>query len=265
MTRRATTADELTIAYDDRGVGEPALICLPGWCSDRSQFAPLIDRLAASRRTIVLDWRGHGDSDTPDGDYGYAEMREDLVAVINDAGVERVVPVAAAHAGWAALDLRRRLQERVVGIAAISWMVMGAPPPFIAGLQRMQEPDGWDQVRDQLFVMWRGGGDHRGVEEQIARMRAFGSETWMRAGREIESAYRANGSPVEVLSTFDPPTPFLHVYAQPNDPQIFEAQMNFAEKHPWFMVHRVDAKSHFPQFEVADEVAQTIEEFAAKL
>ncbi len=265
MTAHATTADGLTITYDDRGVGEPAVVCLPGWCSDRFQFAPLIDRLAFNRRTMVLDWRGHGDSDIPAGDYGYADMIEDILAVINDAGVERVVPVAAAHAGWAALELGRRLPERVPGMVAISWMVMGAPPPFIAGLQRMQEPDGWDEVRDQLFAMWRGGGNHSGVEEQIAHMSAFGSETWMRAGREIEGAYRANGAPVEVLSNFDPPTPFLHVYAQPNDPVILEAQRTFADNHPWFRVHRVDAKSHFPQFELPDEVARLIEEFVAKL
>jgi pimeloyl-ACP methyl ester carboxylesterase len=94
-------------------------------------------------------------------------------------------------------------------------------------------------------------------------MSVFGSDTWMRAGREIEAAYRANGAPIEVLATFDPPTPFLHLYAQSSDPAILQAQTTFAENHPWFTVHRVDAQSHSPQFEVPGEVVQVIEEFAA--
>lgn len=68
MASQATTKDGVGIAYDDPGVGEPALLCLPGWCSDRFQFLPLIDRLSDNRRTIVLDWRGHGESYGPADD-----------------------------------------------------------------------------------------------------------------------------------------------------------------------------------------------------
>jgi pimeloyl-ACP methyl ester carboxylesterase len=188
MASRATTKDGVSIAYDDRGVGEPVFVCLPGWCSDRFQFSPIVDHLSSRGRTIVLDWRGHGESGTLDNDYGHDEMTEDVLAVIDAAGVERMIPVAAAHAGWAALDLCRRLDNRVAGLVFISWMVMGAPPPFIAGLRRMQQPDGWAEVRDQLFQMWRGEGSNPGVEQQIARMNSYGADTWMRAGREIESA-----------------------------------------------------------------------------
>jgi pimeloyl-ACP methyl ester carboxylesterase len=255
----------VSIAYDDRGVGEPAFVCLPGWCSDRFQFSPLVDQLSGSRRTIVLDWRGHGDSDIPDGDYGYEDMTEDILAVIDDAAVERIIPVAAAHAGWAALDLYRRLGDRVVGFVFMDWMVMGAPPPFIAGLQGMQQPAEWATVRDQLFQMWRGGGSNPGVEEQIARMNSFGADTWMRAGREIEAAYQRHGAPVEALASFDPPVPTMHVYAQPADPEVLRVQQAFASEHPWFRVHRVDAQSHFPQFEVSDEIAGLIEGFVSKL
>jgi pimeloyl-ACP methyl ester carboxylesterase len=264
MAATATTKDRLRIAYEDRGEGEPALLCLPGWCADRFQFAPLMDRLSDRHRTIVLEWRGHGQSDRPVGDYGYEEMTEDALAVIDAAGIRQIVPVAAAHAGWAALDLRRRLKAQVAGLVLISWMVMGAPPPFLAGLRRMQEPDGWAPVRDQLFGMWRGGGDTPGVEEQITHMTSQQGDTWMRAGREIEAAYQRYGAPIDVLLAFDPPAPTLHVYAQPADPSVLEAQQAIAAEHRWFSVHRVEAKSHFPQFEVPEEITDLIEKFLSE-
>ncbi|HEX2178430.1 MAG TPA: alpha/beta hydrolase [Actinomycetota bacterium] len=265
MASHALTRDGISIAYDDRGVGDLALVCLPGWCSDRFQFSPVVDFLAERHRTIVVDWRGHGESDRPASDYGYGQMVEDVLAVVESAQVDRIVPVAASHAGWVALELRRRLGDRVAGCVFLSWMVLGAPPPFLAGLRRMQDADGWEEVKNQLFGMWRGAGNHAGVEAQLARMDSYGAETWMRAGREIESAYTRFGAPVDVLSSLDAPVKSLHVYAQPDDPAELEAQQNFASEHAWFSVRRLEAASHFPQFELPDETARLVEDFVSKL
>lgn len=142
---------------------------------------------------------------------------------------------------------------------------MGAPPPFIAGLQRMQQPDGWDEVENQLFQMWRGAGENPGVDERIVRMNSYGADTWMRAGREIETAYQRHGAPIEGLASFDPPLPTMHVYAQPADPAVLETEQDFGSKHAWFTVHRVDAQSQLPQFEVSDQIAGLIEDFTSKV
>lgn len=263
MGLMSKTKDGIRIAFDDFGSGEPALLCMPGWASDRFQFDPIARALSANRRVLVLDWRGHGESDRSTTDYAYEHLLEDALSVIEAAGIERFVAVAASHAGWAAVDLRRRVGERMTGFVAISWMMLGAPPPFLAGLERLQQPDGWTEVRDQLFQMWRGGGDDPGVEEQIARMNGYDGETWMRAGREIARAYHEYQSPVRALARLEPHLPTLHIYAQPDDPALLEGQQEFAAKNAWFGVTRIDARSHFPQFEAPEEVARLVEEFAA--
>lgn len=61
-------------------------------------------------------------------------------------------------------------------------------------------------------------------------------------------------APVEVLSSSEPPLSTMHVYGQPADQALFHAQQAFAAECPWFEVHRVDAQSHFPQFETPDEL-----------
>jgi hypothetical protein len=42
--------------YDDGGKGEPALLCLPGWCVHHTIFVPLAERLSAQHRVRL--WTG---------------------------------------------------------------------------------------------------------------------------------------------------------------------------------------------------------------
>ncbi|MBI4965023.1 MAG: hypothetical protein HY913_17240 [Desulfomonile tiedjei] len=57
--------------------------------------------------------------------------------------------------------------------------------------------------------------------------------------------------------------PVLHLYAQPEDPRYFAAQEDFSAAHPWFHVTKLEARSHFPMFEMPDEMATAIERFVA--
>src|SRR5262245_59894606 len=97
------------IAFDDVGAGDTALLLMPGWCGPRTVFRPLLADIPDHVRAIAIDWRGHGDSSPAAGDFGYTELLADATAVLDAAGVKRVIPVGLAHAGWAALDLRRAL------------------------------------------------------------------------------------------------------------------------------------------------------------
>lgn len=107
--------DGLRISYDDSGRGEPALLFMPGWCGSRAVFEQLASRCSTHRRTLGLDWRGHGQSGSSQDDFGSDGLVEDALAVIEASGAERIVPAALAHAGWVAIELRRRLAERVRG------------------------------------------------------------------------------------------------------------------------------------------------------
>jgi hypothetical protein len=53
----------------------------------------------------------------------------------------------------------------------------------------------------------------------------------------------------------------LHAYAQPDDPGYLDVQRVFAAEHPWFSVHKLDARSHFPTIEVPDQVGSVVGQF----
>lgn len=260
MTHRTPTG----VAYDDRGAGDTTLLFLPGWCGPRTMFEPLVAPLTGTFRTLVVDWRGHGESAEPDGDFGFTELADDATAVIEHSGAERVVPVAASHAGWVAIDLRRRLgAHRVPRLVFLDWMVLGAPGPFLDALGAMMTPATTRGVVDEITTMWTAGVENAPLSTYVASMARADDELWARAAREIAVAFETFESPLSAVAALHPPPPTLHLYAQPRDDEYLDAQRHFAAEHPWFEVARLDAASHFPMFEVPDAIAGLIGGFAA--
>jgi pimeloyl-ACP methyl ester carboxylesterase len=220
---------------------------------------------AEHRRVLGLDWRGHGESGAPQGDFGKDELVEDALSVIDASGAQAILPVALSHAGWVALELRRRLGARVEKIVLLDWIIMMQPPrEFFEALEGMQSPERWRETVERIFTVWLAEVDNpaliRFVREE---MESYGFDMWARAAREISTAYADLGIPIQILSSMNPPVPVLHLYAQPDDPNYLTAQQLFAASHSWFSVQRLNARSHFPMYEVPGEMAKAIEKFAS--
>ncbi len=261
-----TTTAAVNLAFDDVGQGGPTLLLMPGWCGSRAVFRDLLPLAAQTRRVVSVDWRGHGESGGGDGDFTTDDLVNDAVDLIGRLGTGPVVPVALSHAGWMAIELRRTLgRDRVPGIVLLDWMVLGPPPGFLDALAGLQRPESWEAVRAGLFAMWTDGVASTAVCDYVADMRTYGFDAWSRAAREIASRFAAEAVPVAALDQLEPRCPTLHVYAQPGDDAVLLAQQAYAERHPWFEVHRVDARSHFPMLEVPDDIAGAVEDFVRRL
>jgi pimeloyl-ACP methyl ester carboxylesterase len=228
---------------------------------DRGYYGPLAERLAARHRVITLDWRGHGDSGRAPTDFGHEGLADDAMAVIEASGVRRVVPVTQAHGGWAAVELRRRLEERVEKIVAVSWLVLDPPPTFVTALEAAQDPERWREGREQLYSMWMTGAPEAVVEEMRREMGAYDFDMCSRAARAITADYARHGNPLHALSVIDPKPDILHLFSQPRAPEFLAAQQEFSAANPWFAVKRLDGVSHFPALELPDRTAAEIERF----
>ena len=256
-------ADGLRIEYSDTGGGGLPLLCLTGWCSSRTRYDRLVTLVAQSRRVVSLDWRGHGQSERPHGDFGTEGQANDALAVVEAAALNRFAVASASHSGWVAIELRRRLGDRVAKIVHMDWLVVEPPEPYLALIRALQSEETWAEARDNLFEIWRGGLENVEVDDAIAVMNRQEAEMWMRSGREIEAAFASNGSPLRALSALDFKPPVLHLYGQPRDPAYLEVQQAFAAENEWFEVRQVNARSHFSMIEAPDETAAAIEPFLA--
>ena len=103
------------------------------------------------------------------------------------SGSIRVIPVALSHAGWAAVELRRRLgAERVPGMVLVDWMVLGTPPGFDGALAGLQDDAAWAEARAAPLRHVDPGVDVPAVREDVASMGEYGA-TPLAAGRGARS------------------------------------------------------------------------------
>ncbi|MGA8117845.1 MAG: alpha/beta fold hydrolase [Actinocatenispora sp.] len=108
----ATAPDGARIAYQVRGRGAP-LVLLAGQANSHHWWDPVRADFDARRRTVTLDYRGTGDSDAPDTPYSTEGLAEDVVAVLEHAGIERADVYGTSMGGRVAQWLAARHPERV--------------------------------------------------------------------------------------------------------------------------------------------------------
>jgi 3-oxoadipate enol-lactonase len=93
LARNGTVA----VAYDVGGRGSP-LVLIQGVGVGRWGWKPVADRLARRFQVIIIDNRGIGASDAPPGHYSTRVMADDVLAVLDDAGIQQAGVVGPALA-----------------------------------------------------------------------------------------------------------------------------------------------------------------------
>ncbi len=76
------------IAWRAYGEGQPVVLVM-GFMGSGHAWFRLLPHIAAGRRAILLDNRGTGDSDRPLGLWSMDDLAADVLAVLDDAGLER--------------------------------------------------------------------------------------------------------------------------------------------------------------------------------
>ena len=107
------------ISYELRGNGEP-LTLVHGLAYDREGWGRLPDLLAQRFRVVLIDNRGVGESDAPEGPYSVAQMAADVVAVLDDAGIERTNLFGVSLGGYIAQEVVLVYPERVATLILCS-------------------------------------------------------------------------------------------------------------------------------------------------
>lgn len=257
-----TTSGPIKLAYTDEGKGDTVLLFLPGWCANRTKFEPLLPLLWKKYRVISMDWRGHGESARVTSDFGTDELLLDALEVIHHCKAKKVIPVSVAHAGWVSIKLKETLADRVPQLIFIDWIVSDPPPSFLEALVAMQDPNKLQAVLDAIFEKWIGGVNNAQLIHFVKNeMGAYKFDMWSRGAREIQKSYTTYGSPLNVLSQLKEKSKVLHIYGQPDIVEYYNSQVNFSKSNSWFTVKKLNAKSHFPMFEIPEELSQTILDF----
>lgn len=253
---------DVNIYYNDLGEGEPAILYMAGWCDSRNSFTQFTFACARNRRVIALDWRGHGRSDKPKSDFGLKELTQDALKVIEASGINNFIPVAKANGGWIAIELKKRIPDRIPKMVFIDWHIFDPPISFMNLLKSLQNPKEYENARRKLFDLWLQDVDHPDVIRLINQeMASYEFPMWAKAAREIEAAYKKYGSPLDALNSLESHVPVLHLYSQPDEHAYLASQENFSESNDWFKVKKLNLKSHFLTVEVPEYTSHIVEGF----
>ena len=119
--------DGVKTYFEVHGQGHP-IVLLHGFTGNIQLWkqAGYVSALEKSYRVILIDQRGHGQSDKPHDAEAYSLEKRlgDVIIVINHLGVEQVSLFGYSMGGWLAFALALYFPERVTSL------VIGGAHPF---------------------------------------------------------------------------------------------------------------------------------------
>jgi pimeloyl-ACP methyl ester carboxylesterase len=109
-------SDDAEIFYEIRGSGPPVVLLHPFPC-EHEFWNPVAAALDSRYRLILPDLRGHGDSEIGDGPALMQKHADDVVRVLDAAGVGKAVFVGCSIGGYILFEFWRRHRARVSSLA----------------------------------------------------------------------------------------------------------------------------------------------------
>ena len=121
---KRATGPGVSIAYVDKGVGQP-LLMLHGGESDKLQYGSLAGSLPDGIRAISYDQRDCGDTTCDDTAYTLKTLADDVVWLMDALGLDKAHVMGMSYGGMLALQVGlyhpERVQTLIVGAAPYSY------------------------------------------------------------------------------------------------------------------------------------------------
>jgi pimeloyl-ACP methyl ester carboxylesterase len=129
VSHRWVRARGLDFHLAEAGRGDHPVLCLHGWPQHWYEWRHLLPALADDHRVLAMDLRGFGWSDAPAGGYEKESLADDVLAVLDELGLERVNLVGHDWGGWIGFLLCLREPQRFGRFLALNIV-----PPWQASL-----------------------------------------------------------------------------------------------------------------------------------
>ncbi len=119
-TSHAVLANGVRLNYVHSGPREgPAVIMLHGITDSAFSFSRVLPLLPPELRVIVIDQRGHGDSDRPADGYTMDDFAGDVLGLMDVLGIARATLVGHSMGSFVARRAAERAPERVTRLVLL--------------------------------------------------------------------------------------------------------------------------------------------------
>ncbi|MEV4680604.1 alpha/beta fold hydrolase [Streptomyces kurssanovii] len=180
---RVVEREGVRLVCRDWGGDGPALVLLHGLAGHAGEWDALARPLSSAYRVVAVDQRGHGASDRFPSDVSRDAFVEDIVAVTDQLGLERVVLLGQSMGGHAAILAAARHPELVRGLVSIEADVSGPDPEWPTHIRRWF--DSWPTAfpsRDAAIRFFGGGAIGKGWADGLEER---DGQWWPRFDRDV--------------------------------------------------------------------------------
>lgn len=117
----AITRDGIRIYFEEEGeTGQPPILIVPGLGGLEETYNHVAERMKEDFRIIKIDGRGLGLSGKPDGMYTIDMLTLDVLAVIDELGIDRINILGHSLGGFVAQQFYNNFPQRVHSIILVS-------------------------------------------------------------------------------------------------------------------------------------------------
>lgn len=110
--------DDVKLWYASFGEGDPVVL-LHGGLGSSDHYGDIVSALAAKRRVLVVDSRGHGRSTRSQHGISYRQMADDVVALLDHLAIERAALVGWSDGGVTGLEFALRHPARLTRLLVL--------------------------------------------------------------------------------------------------------------------------------------------------
>lgn len=257
--RTVRAADGTEIVYEVRGGGEPALVFVHCWACNRDFWREQLDEFARDHTVVALDLPGHGASGRDRQAWTLEAYADDVVRVIDDARLDRVVLVGHSMGGPVALLAAPRLGDRLQGVLCVDTLHDVAfewPEEAIERWLGGFEQDYEGALNAAVAAMTPGEDELRAwiVEEAMAAHREA-MLTVLRQFPELDlaAALAAVEAPVRCVNA--------EPYSEGSRPTAIESNRRYAD----FDAITLDGVGHYLQLERPQEFNEKLRQMLAEI
>ncbi len=132
----------------------PVVVLLHAIGTSLRMWEAQVAALSLEYRVVSADLRGHGASPVPAGPYTMGELAADVVALLDDLGIERASVCGLSLGGMVGLTMAAVAQDRVDRLVAACVVAVPPLPPAWQDRARRVRAGGTAAVSDLVVERW---------------------------------------------------------------------------------------------------------------
>ena len=170
---KVKSADGVSVAYQVKGSGSPALVFFHGWSCDKSYWEPQTSHFSKKHKVVTVDLGGHGESGLERENWTVDAFAADVAAVVNKLDLKKVVLIGHSMGGPVVVEAARLMPDRVIGVVGVDTFGdidrKRMPPPTEDRLARFRS-NFVETTREMVKSMFLETSDPKLVEKIVLDM-----------------------------------------------------------------------------------------------